>query len=303
MMSQSEYVLITAAYNEEGQIGATIDAVLAQSIVPFKWVIVSDGSTDGTDIIIKQYAERCKFIVFMRSEKTCTSPGFASKVSAIHQGYSALQDIACKFIGILDADITFECDYYERVISKLNEDASLGIAGGFIYECLGGIFTSRPSNTGMSVAGAIQLFRKECYESVGGHTALPYGGEDWLCEILARKNGWAVSAFPDIIAYHHKTGDAKRGAVKDAIRQGKMDYAVGSHFIFEIVKCVRRVHEKPFVLRALLRFIGFIWSAIKGDRISVSAEVADYLRREQMNKLRTLIHLPQNNRRFPKSSC
>src|ERR1700690_1119179 len=214
-MSQSEYVLITSAYNEEGHIGATIEAVLAQSIVPNKWVIVSDGSTDKTDTIIKQYAERYNFIEYIRREKTGASPGFASKVGALHKGYTALLGNSYQLIGILDADITFDRDYYERVISKLNEDARLGIAGGFIYERFKGVFMSRPLNTKTSVAGAIQLFRRECYETIGGHMVLPYGGEDWLCEIMARKNGWAVTAFPDIKEYHHETGDAKRGGLKN----------------------------------------------------------------------------------------
>lgn len=292
-MSESEYVLITAAYNEVAHIGATIEAVLAQSVTPLKWVIVSDGSTDNTDVIIKQYAEQCNFIEYIRREKTNTSPGFVSKVRAIHAGSKAISGASYRFVGILDADITFDSDYYERVINKLHEDKGLGIAGGFIYERQGDVFRSRPSNTRTSVAGAIQLFRRECYEAIGGHAPLPYGGEDWICEILARKNGWAVTAFPDIVAYHHKPSEARRGALKDAIRLGKMDYAVGSHPLFELVKCGRRVKESPFFLRALFRLLGFVWSAIKGDSIAVSAEVVDYLRREQMKRLRLHIHAPR----------
>jgi len=244
-MSDSDYVLITAAYNEGAHISATIEAVLEQSVTPHKWVIVSDGSTDNTDTIIKQYSKRRNFIEYIRREKTGTSPSFVSKVSAIQAGYKAVFGKPYRFIGILDADITFGRDYYERVIGKFREDKRLGIAGGFIYECRGHVFRSRPSNTRISVAGAIQLFLKECYEAIGGHVPLPYGGEDWICEILARKNGWAVTAFPDIVAYHHKPGETKRGVLKDAIRQGRMDYAFGSHPLFEIVKCSRRVQERP----------------------------------------------------------
>lgn len=292
-MSDSDYVLITAACNEGAYIGATIEAVLAQSITPQKWVIVSDGSTDNTDAIIKEYSERTNFIEYIRREKTGTSLSFVSKVCAIQAGYKAISGTPYRFIGILDADITFRRDYYERIIGKVHEDIRLGIAGGFIYECRGQVFRSRPSNTRTSVAGAIQLFRKECYEAIGGHVPLPYGGEDWICEILARKNGWAVKAFPDIAAYHHKSSEAKRGALKDAIRQGKMDYAVGSHPLFEIVKCSRRVQERPFVLRALFRLFGFTWSAIKGDDMAVSAEIVGDLRREQLKKLGIQIQLPR----------
>jgi GT2 family glycosyltransferase len=284
-MAEGEYVLITAAYNEGANIGDTIDAVLAQSVTPKKWAIVSDGSTDNTDAIIKQYSDRNDIIEYIRREKSGEAPGFVSKVCAIQAGYKALSGTLYRFVGILDADITFGKDYYEQVISKFHEDVTLGIAGGFIYECRGGIFESRPSNTATSVAGGIQLFRRECYEAIGGHVPLPYGGEDWVCEILARKNGWAVTAFPGLVAYHQEPSEARRGALRDAIRAGKMDYAVGSHPLFEVVKCIRRVSERPFLVRALFRLLGFTWCGIRGEQKTISADIVDYLRREQMKRL------------------
>jgi len=99
-----------------------------------------------------------------------------------------------------------------------------------------------------------------------------------------------VMAFPDIVAYHHKPSEAKGEVFKDAIRQGKMDYSVASHPLFELVKCLRRVKERPFFLRALFRLYGFTWSAIKGDSIAVSAEIANYLRQEQLVKIMMYIH-------------
>jgi len=284
-LSQREYVLITTAYNEGQSIAATIEAVLSQSAVPRKWVIVSDGSTDGTDSIIRQYAAQNHFIEYIRRERNETSANFMSKVHALHKGYSALSGTSFKFIGILDADITFDSNYYDQIIGKFDENPRLGIAGGFIYERVRDTFRSRPSNSVASVAGAIQLFRRECYETIGGHVPISYGGEDWLCEILARKQGWTVMAFPSIVAYHHKPNDAKRGVIKDSMRQGMMDYTVGSHPLFEFMKCIRRVRESPLLLRASLRFLGYTWSALKGDSKAVPNEVVDYLRHEQMERV------------------
>ena len=291
--SKSSYVLITAAYNEETQIGATIESVLAQSVLPCKWVIVSDGSTDSTDIIIRRYSERISFIDYIRREKTGMSTGFESKVSAMHEGIKSMSGLVYQFIGVLDADITFGSDYYERVIRKFENDEDLGIAGGFVYERRKDIFKCRPSNSRTSVAGAIQFFRKECYEAVGGHMALPLGGEDWVCEILARMNGWAVKAFPEIVVYHHKPSEVKRGALRDAIRLGRMDFAVGSHPLFEVVKCLRRVREKPFFFRALFRLLGFTYSLVKRENIAVTGEVANYLKQEQLKRLKMHIQMPR----------
>lgn len=288
-MSKEEYVLISAAYNEGEHIGATIEAVLGQTLLPRKWIIISDGSTDNTDSIIKHFALKHSFIECLRTEKETNLPGFVSKVQAIRHGYKFMRESQYNFIGILDADITFANDYYERIINRFRENEKLGIAGGFIYEFQRNEFRSRPSNSIKSVAGAIQLFRRDCYEMIGGHIPISHGGEDWVCEILARKNGWEVTAFPEIVAYHQKQGKLKRGVFKDAIRQGKMDYAVGSHPLFELAKSIRRIRERPFCLRALFRLYGFVWSLLACDRVEVSGDIVEYLRREQLSRLRMLL--------------
>src|SRR5262245_14547831 len=50
------YVLVTAARNEAEYIELTIQSVVAQTLRPVKWMIVSDGSTDATDEIVEKWA-------------------------------------------------------------------------------------------------------------------------------------------------------------------------------------------------------------------------------------------------------
>lgn len=289
-MSQDAYVLITPAFNEAQRVSQTIESVLKQTVRPQRWILISDGSSDGTDGIMKSWEARVDLISYIRREKDPDVSGFKSKVAAIQEAYTNLHSRSFEYVGILDADITLTQTYYEQVITEFKRNPLLGISGGFIFEQHKGRFESRPTNTTRSVAGGIQLFRRNCYESIGGHQSMPHGGEDWLCEIMARKKGWEVIGFPDIAAFHHNPSGAKRGALKDAIRQGKMDYSVGSHPVFEIIKCARRLQERPFGLRALMRLLGFTCSALKGARKDVSVEVVDYLRREQMHRLRMYFH-------------
>jgi len=56
MQPLQTYVQITPARNEAQFIELTIKSVIAQSIRPLKSLIVSDGSTDGTDDIVARYA-------------------------------------------------------------------------------------------------------------------------------------------------------------------------------------------------------------------------------------------------------
>jgi glycosyltransferase involved in cell wall biosynthesis len=280
-MLNTDYVLITSVYNEDECISGTIEAVLKQTIKPLKWVIVSDGSTDNTDAIVKEYAKDCNYIEFVRREKIKQIRGFISKVEAIKTGYKALESLPYEFIGILDGDITIGAAYYENVLSRFHQNKALAIAGGFVYEPYKGEFKSRLTNTTHSVAGGIQLFRRECYEAIGGHQPALNGGEDSVCEIMARMMGWQVESFPHIIAYHHKPGAKKRGLLREAARAGAMDYTLGIHPLFEMVKCVLRLRQRPYILGSLTRFGGFLRAYSRGEKKIVSREMVAFIRSEE----------------------
>lgn len=284
---ERRYVLLTAAYNEEENIGQTIESVLKQTKRPERWVIVSDGSQDGTDAIVEQYTVKHDFIKFLRMTR---SPGhnFGAKVRALHKGYELLKDTAFEFIGNLDSDITLEPTYFEDLISRFDSNLKLGLAGGFVYERLGAEFQSRRSNRRYSVAHAAQLVRRQCYEQFGGYAVLEFGGEDWHAQTSARMNGWEAEAFPCLRIFHHRgTGEADN-LVRHKFRQGRLDYSFGSNAVFETLKCLERIPDKPFLIGSLARLAGFGWSWVRRDRNAVSKEFVAYLRKEQRQKLASL---------------
>lgn len=283
-----DYVLITAAKNEEYYIEGTIKSVLAQTVLPKRWVIVSDGSTDQTDQIVAKYAANYKFIGFIRRESE-NHTDFASKVHALNLGHEALKDLTYDFIGHLDADVSFDREYYEKILAKFRQNPALGLAGGFIFEQHNGQFKSRPFNSNKSVAGSIQLFRSPCYDAIGGFIPLGAGGEDWYAEVMARMKGWKVEAFPELKAFHHKPSRAARGLLRDSIRQGVMDYSLGSHPLFELGMCIRRIRGRPFLIVALLRLGGFAWCYWGRRERQVPNQFIRYLRREQLEKLKSAI--------------
>lgn len=142
-----------------------------------------------------------------------------------------------------------------------------------------------------SVAGAIQFFRRECYEAIGGFIPIKMGGEDTCAEVMARMRGWEVQAFPELKVFHHKRSPAKRGNWKESFRFGLMDYSLGYHPLFEIMKCIYRIKERPYIVSALLRLYSFIWSYCRGEKRPVSNEFIRYVRKEQIDRLRAQIHM------------
>jgi biofilm PGA synthesis N-glycosyltransferase PgaC len=279
------YTLVTAAYNEEGFIGDTIQSIIAQTVRPKKWVIVSDGSTDRTDEIVNKNAAAHDFIQLVRITEDHPR-NWTAQVEAIRTGYAALRNLDFDFIGNLDADITFEPDYFQNLLAKFVNSPKLGLAGGYIYEQYGGVFKVRPTNSERSVPHAVQFFRRECYDSVGGYLALPHGGPDWHAEVCVQMKGWSVAAFPDLKVLHHRPTGTAGNLLKHRFRQGLMDFSLGSDPAFEFVKCMRRLPENPVVAGAMTRLFGFIWSYISRKKVLVSQEFVEFLRRDQRERLR-----------------
>ena len=56
------YVLVTPSRNEAAFIEKTLESVVRQTVLPAKWVIVNDGSTDETGTVAAKYAEKYPWI-------------------------------------------------------------------------------------------------------------------------------------------------------------------------------------------------------------------------------------------------
>lgn len=285
------YVLVTAARNEEAFIEKTIAAVISQTLPPKKWVIVSDASADNTDKIVQGYAERNQFIELLRIEES-RARDFASKVHAFNAGLERLKGSDYEFVGNLDADVSFDASYFVRLVRRFERDPGLGLAGGFIYERDSGGFKVRFGDSVRSVAGAVQLFRRECYESVGGMLPLKWGGEDWYVEVMARMKGWRVESFPELVVFHHRRTGAGTGPLKYHFGLGSTDYSLGDHPLFVLAKCARRLRAKPYVAAGLARLAGFLWASWRREARPTSKEFVDFLRGEQKQRLRNFLVNP-----------
>ena len=286
------YVLITPARNEENSIQKTIESVINQSVLPVKWVIVSDASEDGTDEIVRKYCDSYKFIHFLRKE-TRNETGFASKVCAFNAGLQCITEKNFDYIGNLDADIVLEPSYFEAVLKELESNPKLGIAGGRVYENIGHrIFERKSSIT--SVAGAIQLFRTACYEQVGGYIPLKNGGIDTAAEIIARSKGWEVKTLMNVPVFH--TGPVLTGSgpvLKRKFFQGVTHYQLGYKPLFETVRQAYRISEKPFLTSSLARLSGYFWAYLKQKEILLPYDTVQFFHREQIDrleKMKTFLH-------------
>lgn len=281
------YVLITPARNEAAFIEATIKSVIGQTLRPAKWVIVSDGSTDGTDEIVGRYVAAHDWIELIRVPERAERH-FAGKVLAFNAGYDRVKDLNFDIIGNLDADITFESDYFQFLMGKFSEIPRLGV-GGTPFREGARQYDYRFTNI-EHVSGACQLFRWECFEEIGGYMPIRGGGIDLVAVTSARMMGWETRTFTDKVCFHHRkmgTGTSKRLAAQ--FRFGKEDYYLGTHPVWQIFRSTYQMANSPFVLGGVLMLMGYCWAMITRVERPISKELVAFRRKEQMARLKTFL--------------
>lgn len=291
-MQAQRYVLITPARNEEKYIGKTIESVVSQTKRPEKWVIVSDGSVDRTDEIVRAYADKFGFIELVRAGNVGV-PGkkdFGSKVLAFRAGYARVEGVEYEFIGNLDADITLNEQYFERLIDRFGDDEQLGVAGGIVMEPTDSGFLPQITSQN-SVCGSVQLFRRRCYEAFGGYIPIQLGGVDAAAEIMARMHGWKVETLRDIPVYAQRrvlTGGAT--LMHTRFRRGLSNYILGYSMLFQFASSISRVTEPPAVLGSIATMAGYVTGMIQRRRRALAPDVIRFLRSEQRARLLSSLH-------------
>lgn len=283
-----DYVLITPARNEAAYIEKTIQSVIAQTVLPKRWVIVSDGSTDGTDEIVKKYQPGRDWLHLIRLPER-KERHFAAKVNAFETGYASVQDLSFDIVGNIDADISFGEDFFAFLLEKFKEMPQLGVAGTHYVE--GEFHSYRDSYINVEhVNGQCQMFRRACYDDIGGYTPIKGGGIDWVAVTTARMKGWKTRSFGDRVFYHHRTmGTAGGSELQARFHYGKKDYFLGGHPLWQLFRASFQMAKKPYVLGGLFLLLGYMRCWLTGYERSVSPELMQFHRQEQLGRLRRLL--------------
>lgn len=279
-----DYVLITPCRNEAAYIEQTIRSVIAQTVLPLRWIIVSDGSTDGTEEIVERYRAGRSWLELLRLPPHADR-NFAAKVLAFAAGYERVRYLPFAVVGNVDADVSFPDDFMAFLLHKFESMPALGVAGTHYVE---GEFHSWSDSyiNVHHVNGQIQLFRRACYEDIGGYVPIVGGGIDWVAVTTARMKGWQTYSFGERTFLHHrKMGTAAGSELGARFHYGKKDYFLGGHPLWEIFRGAFQMTKPPYVLGGLYLLAGYLWCWVSGRERAVSKELMRFHRREQMERL------------------
>jgi glycosyltransferase involved in cell wall biosynthesis len=286
--NELNYVLISPVHNEAGFIEGAIRSVIGQTRRPLRWVIVDDGSTDSTAEIVERLTGAHDWIELLRLPRH-SDRSFSSKVRSFNAGQERVKHLPYEIIGNLDADLSFDGEYIEFLLQKFTEDPDLGVAGTVFVE--DGYSSALNSFEGRNhVAGGCQLFRRECFEQIGGYVQNKRGGVDWIAVTTARMKGWKTRSFREKSFFHHRPlGRAGRGVLASTFAYGQKDYYLGGHPVWELFRVLYRMTRRPYLIDGMALGLGYV--SLLGHRQArpVSREFVRFHRTEQMTKLRRIL--------------
>jgi biofilm PGA synthesis N-glycosyltransferase PgaC len=283
-MKTGRYVVITPTRNEEKFLAFTIDSVTSQTLLPQRWIIVDDGSVDKTFEIAEAAAAKNDWMrVLRRPDRGSRSPG-QGVVEAFYDGYQSIENETWDFLVKLDGDLSFESDYFEKCLQRFNDHSTLGIGGGTVCRVVDTrLLPEAPRDPAFHVRGATKIYRRECWDALGGLIAAP--GWDTVDEYKANMLGWHTYTFPEIKIRHHRHAGSAQGTWKNWVKNGLANYVAGYHPLFMIIKCLRRAFGKPYGVVGIGLLVGFFGGYLRGISQVDDRELIRYVRSQQLRKL------------------
>jgi len=261
MSRTPKYVVISPVRNEGRYIDRTLESVTRQTLPPTEWIIVNDGSTDNT----------CEQV-----------DSFSYIMAAFHAGAEVLSCRDWDFIVKLDGDLSFDEDYFERLLAEFRHRERLGIAGGTSYISVRGQLREEKKPL-YYPPGLARTYRSQCYKEIGGPRETL--GWDTIDIIDARMHGWNTLRFTDLPIRHLRQVSSRNGLLEGKLRTGRNFYITGYSPLFLIFHCARRCFEYPYIVHSLGILIGYCNALMRREKLVVTAEEKRYLRQLQHRRL------------------
>jgi len=283
-MNEASYIIISPVRNEAKYLSLTIESVTKQTVLPKRWIIVDDGSSDETGAVAEAAAAKCDWIkVIHRSDRGYRKPG-GGVIDAFYDGYNQIGSLDWQYVVKLDGDLSFAPDYFARCLLRFQQDSRFGIGGGTICkETAGHLLPESTIDPAFHVRGATKIYKRDCWERLGGLIRAP--GWDTVDEFKANMLGWATYTFPEIQVLHHRPAGQAQGDWKNWVKNGRANYVAGYHPLFMLLKCVSRLKSRPYGIAALGLFTGYLSGYLRKVPMVGDEQLIRYVREQQMRRL------------------
>jgi biofilm PGA synthesis N-glycosyltransferase PgaC len=283
----SERVLIVSPVrNEAAHIERVARSVAAQTRPPDAWVVVDDGSNDGTLELLRALEAGIPYMTVLEAPAADTGPdrlAVAAEARAFNWALRGLDLLSFTHVGKLDGDIELPLDYFERLLAELADDRRLGVAGGTLIEPRGERW--RPIRIPRHhVHGALKLYTLPCFTAIGGIQERL--GWDTIDETYARMRGFETRSFLELVARHHRPRASAGGRLRGHARHGECAWVVRYGAGWVTLRAFKVALERPLGVSGLAFLWGYFGAALRRSPKVEDADFRRFTRRELRRRMR-----------------
>lgn len=286
MKAGNSYVLISPCRDEADYMRQTLDTVIAQSILPARWVIVDDGSTDETPNILTEYARRHDWIkIVTRSDRgrRAVGPGV---IDAFYAGLDVINLDEFEYLCKLDLDLELPPTYFERVIERMKASPRQANFSGkpYLRENDGRLISERLGDE--NAVGQVKLYRVTAFKEIGGFVRqVSWDGIDGH---MCRMKGWIAQSEdrPELRFIHlRQMGSSQHSIWVGRLRWGFGKYFMGSALYYVSAVALYRMFEKPYIIGGWGILWGYLKAMFAGMPRFENREFRRFLRRFELHSL------------------
>lgn len=281
------YVIVSPVKDEARNIDHTLQSVINQTLQPVLWVIVDDGSSDDSPKIIRRCANAHPFIHLVHNPHAGERKLAFGEVRAFNWGCKFIGQIDYDFIVKLDCDLSFDADYFKKIMKRFGEDKKLGIASGVYLERNNAGDWKEIVMPPYHAAGASKVMRRTCFEEIGGFVPAP--GWDTIDEIKAMTRGWKTGHFVELKMRHHKREGSSIGTVRTGVMQGEAYYRTGGSKLFFVFKVLHRLVKKPYFVSGLSILWGYLRAMMEREQLLVTESESSHYKALLLGRLKTQV--------------
>ena len=268
-----KYTIVSPVKNESAHIEHTLKSVIEQTVRPMEWVIVDDGSTDNTLQIIQDFASKYEWIRVVENKTHDEARSGGSKVvRAFNKGFSTIDDHSYDFIVKLDGDLKLPENYFETVIETFIQNPKVGICGGYILNKVGDDLI-KEIEIDYHVRGAFKSVRKTCFDEIGGFKEI--WNWDGVDQMEAMMRGWETKVF-GLPVIHYRPTSTAYNPYRFHFKDGRFAYRLRVNFSLLLLRMGGRIKKRPFLISALIYFLGYIYAMIRREEFIVGKDVGDF---------------------------
>jgi len=275
------HVAITPMRNEVANIEKMSESMISQTFRPKKWIIIDDGSNDGSSEIVRSLAEKNDWIEYATNDEEGVRKRGKKLARIFNLGLSMCGN-EWSYCSKIDADMVLPSNYFKDIIGKFEEDESLGIGSG-VCEVRTKLGRRLERTTKGHTRGGLKTYRRACYDEIGGIREVD--GWDGIDNSVAQMKGWLTGSFSDIVVDHLRVTGGQHGQIKSQYEAGRFAYSMGYYWPYMMARTMVQVFKWPYFLGGASMLFGFFSGYISRGEKFGEEEVVLYIREMQKSRI------------------